>query len=44
MTDAKIDSARKLLASGVLPRDVADSLSVSIPPTLYCWVPASSLP
>ena len=43
MTDSKIESARKLLASGVPPKDVAENLGVSIP-TLYRWVPASSLP
>ena len=32
--------AKKLLASGVPPRDVAKNLGVSIP-TLYRWVPAS---
>jgi DNA invertase Pin-like site-specific DNA recombinase len=41
MTDGKIQAARKLLASGTPPREVAHSLSVSIP-TLYRWVPASS--
>jgi DNA invertase Pin-like site-specific DNA recombinase len=41
MTDSKIESARKLLANGVAPKDVAKNLSVSIP-TLYRWVPASS--
>lgn len=41
MTDSKIESAKKLLANGVLPRDVAHNLGVSIP-TLYRWVPASS--
>src|SRR5271157_3026152 len=40
MTDNKIDSAKKLLASGVPPRDVAKNLGVSVP-TLYRWVPAS---
>lgn len=40
MTDSKIESAKKLLASGVPPRDVAKNLGVSIP-TLYRWVPAS---
>ncbi|MEO6920070.1 MAG: recombinase family protein, partial [Collimonas sp.] len=34
MTDSKIGSARKLLASGVPPRDVAKNLGVSVP-TLY---------
>ena len=41
MTDSKIESAKKLLSSGVPPRDVAKNLGVSIP-TLYRWVPASS--
>jgi DNA invertase Pin-like site-specific DNA recombinase len=39
MTDSKIESAKKLLASGVPPRDVAKDLGVSVP-TLYRWVPA----
>ena len=43
MTDSKIESARKLLTDGVPPRDVAENLGVSIP-TLYRWVPASTLP
>jgi len=33
--------AKKLLASGVPPRDVAKNLGVSVP-TLYRWIPASS--
>jgi DNA invertase Pin-like site-specific DNA recombinase len=41
MTESKIISARKLLANGVPPRDVAKNLGVSIP-TLYRWVPASA--
>ena len=41
MTDSKIESARKLLASGVPPKDVARNLGVSVP-TLYRWVPASA--
>ncbi len=40
MTDSKIESAKKLLASGVPPRDVAENLGVSVP-TLYRWLPAS---
>ena len=40
MTDSKIESAKKLLASGVPPRDVAKNLGVSVP-TLYRWIPAS---
>ena len=42
MTDIKIESAKKLLANGVPPRDVAKNLGVSVP-TLYRWIPASSL-
>jgi DNA invertase Pin-like site-specific DNA recombinase len=41
MTPSKIDSAKKLLESGMSPRDVAQNLGVSVP-TLYRWVPASS--
>jgi DNA invertase Pin-like site-specific DNA recombinase len=41
MTPGKVESARKLLKSGLAPREVAQNLSVSIP-TLYRWVPASS--
>jgi DNA invertase Pin-like site-specific DNA recombinase len=41
MTDSKIDSAKKLLANGIAPREVAQNLGVSVP-TLYRWVPASS--
>jgi DNA invertase Pin-like site-specific DNA recombinase len=41
MTDSKIESAKKLLANGIPPRDVAKNLGVSIP-TLYRWVPASA--
>ena len=40
MTDSKVASARKLLAAGAAPRDVAHDLGVSIP-TLYRWLPAS---
>jgi DNA invertase Pin-like site-specific DNA recombinase len=40
MTDSKIESAKKLLASGVPPKDVAKNLGVSIP-ALYRWIPAS---
>jgi DNA invertase Pin-like site-specific DNA recombinase len=39
MTDSKIASAKKLLADGMLPKDVAADLGVSVP-TLYRWVPA----
>jgi DNA invertase Pin-like site-specific DNA recombinase len=41
MTESKIKSAKKLLASGVPPRDVASNLGVSVP-TLYRWIPAST--
>ena len=41
MTDSKIKSAKKLLTSGVPPRDVASNLGVSVP-TLYRWIPAST--
>ncbi|NNM60239.1 MAG: recombinase family protein [Legionellales bacterium] len=40
MTDSKIDSAKKLLASGTPARDVAKNLGISVP-TLYRWIPAS---
>lgn len=41
MTDSKIESAKKLLAGGIPPKDVAKNLGVSVP-TLYRWVPAST--
>jgi len=41
MTDSKIKSAKKLLADGIPPRDVARNLGVSVP-TLYRWIPAST--
>lgn len=40
MTEAKIRSAHKLLNQGTPPREVADTLGVSVP-TLYRWVPAT---
>ena len=40
MTDSKLHSAKKLLASGVLPKDVAKNLGISLP-TLYRWIPAN---
>ena len=43
MTDSKIESAKKLLLNGVPPKDVAKNLGVSVP-TLYRWIPASTLP
>lgn len=42
MTDSKIEAAKKLLAKGVPPREVANNLGVSVP-TLYRWCPASAL-
>ncbi len=41
MTDSKVEAARRLLDSGVLPKDVAANLGISIP-TLYRWLPANS--
>jgi DNA invertase Pin-like site-specific DNA recombinase len=41
MPEGKVEAARKLLSSGTPPRDVAQSLGVSVP-TLYRWVPAST--
>ena len=41
MTESKIESAKKLLASGIPPKDVAKNLGVSIP-TLYRWLPATA--
>ena len=41
MTGSKIESAKKLLASGIPPRDVAKDLGVSVP-TLYRWIPAAA--
>ena len=41
MNDSKIESAKKLLASGIPPKDVAKNLGVSVP-TLYRWIPAST--
>ena len=43
MTDSKIESAKQLLANGIPPKEVASNLSVSVP-TLYRWIPASSIP
>jgi DNA invertase Pin-like site-specific DNA recombinase len=36
MTDNKVHAAKKLLATGTPPREVAQTV-----PTLYRWVPAS---
>ena len=43
ITDSKMESARKLLAAGVLPKEVAQNLNVSVA-TLYRWLPASENP
>lgn len=43
MTNSKVESAKKLLANGVSPHEVAKNLGVSVP-TLYRWVPASARP
>jgi DNA invertase Pin-like site-specific DNA recombinase len=40
MTQSKLTSAKKLLASGTSVRDVAESVGVSVP-TLYRWIPAN---
>ena len=40
MTDSKLASAKKLLNSGVPPKDVAKDLGVSLA-TLYRWIPAN---
>jgi DNA invertase Pin-like site-specific DNA recombinase len=40
MTDSKLKSAKRLLANGVPPKNVAADLGISIP-TLYRWLPAS---
>ena len=40
MTDSKLASAKKLLESGIPPKDVAKDLGVSLA-TLYRWIPAS---
>jgi len=41
MTESKIEAAKKLLTSGIPPKDIAKNLGVSVP-TLYRWIPASS--
>ena len=41
MTDGKVRSAKKLLKSGMPPRDVAESLEISLA-TLYRWIPEAA--
>lgn len=41
MSDSKLDSAKRLLASGRPRKEVAVNLGISIP-TLYRWLPASN--
>lgn len=40
MTDSKLTSAKKLLESGALPKDVVKDLGVSLA-VLYRWIPAT---
>ena len=40
MTDSKLESAKKLLESGLLPKDVAKNSGISVP-TLYRWIPSA---
>jgi DNA invertase Pin-like site-specific DNA recombinase len=40
MTEKKLSAARKLLALGTPPREVAQNLGISVP-TFYRWLPAS---
>jgi len=40
MTDSKLAAAKRLLADGVHPKDVAVDLGISVP-TLYRWLPAT---
>ena len=42
MTDAKVQSAKVLLAAGVPRREVAWELNVSVA-TLYRWLPANDV-
>ena len=42
MTKSKIIAAKKLLDSGIAPKDVAQNLGVSLA-TLYRWIPAHSI-
>ena len=40
MTSSKLEAAKKLLAEGMPPKEIAQNLGVSVP-TLYRWCPAS---
>ncbi|OYE02736.1 recombinase family protein [Nostoc sp. 'Peltigera membranacea cyanobiont' 232] len=40
MSESKLESAKKLLASGIPPKEVAKNLGISVP-TLYRWIPAA---
>lgn len=40
MSESKLESAKKLLVSGIPPKEVAKNLGISVP-TLYRWIPAS---
>lgn len=40
MTDSKLAAAKRLLADGIPPKDVAVDLGISVP-TLYRWLPAT---
>ncbi len=42
MTDSKIESAKKLMLSGISAKEVAKNLNISVP-TLYRWVPAGNM-
>jgi len=42
MTKSKIISAKKLLDSGISPKDVAQNLGVSLA-ALYRWIPANTI-
>ena len=41
MDVGKVEAAKRLLATGVLPKEVASNLGVSVP-TLYRWLPAGN--
>lgn len=41
MTDSKVQAAKKLLAAGSHPKDVAKDLGISLP-TLYRWIPGAT--